>query len=127
MSLSVKLENDTTHVSYFLKASDWQFSYSRTITSVPLPGGTVFQMDLSMTQPSIKVSGTCDMTGTGGSGGIARKDDFDTVLTWYSDTILLYENSSKSYAGKIRSINFRRDPAWDYFTFDLEFLVNPTP
>jgi len=127
MALDVKIQN--IGGSYFrLKASDWQFSYSRTVTSVPLPGGTVFQMDLQMVQPSVKVSGTCDKDGTGGANGIAHRRDFDTIInTWCADDIYLYENATTSYLGKIRSFNMRREPAQDYFTWDLEFLINPSP
>jgi hypothetical protein len=126
--LDVRIKNNDTGAIFYLKCSDFQLSYAKNVTSVPLPGSQVFQLDLGMVSPTCKLSGQCDMTGSGGAGGIATRSDFDTILLgWLGATTYLYENSTTYYQGVIRSLNFRRDPSQDFYSWDLEFLVKLNP
>jgi hypothetical protein len=121
MALDVKIVSGAT--TFYLKASDWSLGYSRPVTAVALPGDNRFILDLGRTQPEVRVSGTCNKDPETVDPTIADRADFETMLTWYNSTIYLYENASKRYEGKIKSLILKRQPEQDYFTFELIFVV----
>ena len=121
MALLVKIERVGT-VTKYLKAENITPSRTRKVTTAPLPGGTVLQLDMGISKPAITVTGTADNSRVDtGNNGIANYYEILGFDAWYASTIRLYYDTGSYLQGKIDKLDVRRQPWEDYWHFSLTF------
>ena len=123
MALSVRIiRQGVDATGYYLQAEDMTEGYGRKVTTAPLPGNTVIQLDLGMSKPILRISGTADHSETAvADGGIANYRNLHNMNAWYANTIRLYVSATNYYTGKIAKIDLRRDPWASYWKFSIDF------
>ena len=124
MALAIRMKNQTDSVDVYIKAEDLQESENRKVTTVPIPGETVLQLDMGMTLRSLRITGTADNNETAaGDGSTANYRDIKNMRSWYNDEIRLYVSTTHYYVGKIAKVDLKRSPYHEYWTFSIDFQV----
>jgi hypothetical protein len=121
MALDVTIAYSGT--TYNLKAEVVTVLLDRQPFQIPLPGATVFMLDLGMMRHAVSITGSVDASGSGTNPGV---DDLDTAGTnwWaYGTDCTLTVPDLGSYTGRIKSFSFRKEAGHEFWQFSLEFLV----
>jgi hypothetical protein len=130
MALSVQLKR-STGTTYYLTAEVVEHSVVRLPVQAALPEKNMIVIDLGIVQEQINIRGVVDSAGTKLSYRAAARDWYGDITDWRLGTGMpqLIINSSETYYGAIKSLNFRQEAAkletvtdqgWE---FDLVFLV----
>ena len=126
MALNIKIDRASGTEWYLLKVEDISWDYTRKVTTTPLPGNAILQLDLGMSKPSVRITGTCDDSNAAqNNGDIANYKTLKTINTWYGSTIKLYTDVARGdyFEGKIGKIEFSREPWMNYWKFSIYFEV----
>ena len=126
MALNIKIDRASGTEWYLLKVEDISWDYTRKVTTTPLPGNAILQLDLGMSKPSIRITGTCDDSNAAQSNGdIANYKTLKSINTWYGSTIKLYTDVARGdyFEGKISKIEFNREPWQNYWKYSIQFEV----
>ena len=133
MTLKVQLQNYAGTSTYYLTAEVVEHAVTRLPVQAPLPDKGMIFLDLGLGQEQISIRGVADSTADKLLYRTAARDWYDdiTVAGWKDGTGMtkLILNSSETYLGGVKSLNFRQesgkleavaDQGWE---FDLVFLV----
>lgn len=131
MTLKVQLQNYAGTSTYYLTAEVVEHALTRLPVQAPLPDKGVIFLDLGLGQEQISIRGIVDSTADKLLYRTAARDWYDDITDWKAGTGMtkLILNSSETYLGGVKSLNFRQesgkldavaDQGWE---FDLVFLV----
>ena len=126
MALNTKIDRASGTEWYLLRVENISWDYARKVTTSPLPGNTILQLDLGMSKPSIRITGTCDDSNASQANGAeANYKTIQSMNGWYGSTIKLYTDIARGdyFEGKIGKIDFSREPWMNYWKFSIQFEV----
>ena len=124
MALSVYMRRDPGGASdqiFYLKVEDIDFPIQRRITTIPVPGNVIVQLDLGIRTFTVSLTGT--VNDTTDATNIADRYDLLNMETWYADTNSprLYLDANNYLNGSISKIQIKRSAWMNYWEFRLEF------
>ena len=115
----------TAAYTKYLQVEDVGATLVRNVSLIKIPGDIDLALDLGMSAWEISLAGVADNSMTlQASGSVANFADLADMRTWgTSNVVRLYLETSTYADGKIKGITTRRVAGTNYWTFNLEFVV----